>query len=484
MILRLSVLHIDARLKQVVSRATVTLFTKVIGAGAGFAFNVMLARQMGADEYGLFSFVLSLSAILSIVSALGLNTAAVAFIASYAVEKRWALLRGIVRWGLSRVYLLSFAVAGCLALVALLPAFGIDPAERRCLLIGSGIVVCGAVAIAQAGMLRGLRHVVVAELAESGGFRSLFSLIALLAALLLGRHVADAEQGLWIATLSAALALLVTSITLHRRLPAAARSSSPDYRPREWLRMALPLALITSAFMIQAQVDVFMVRCFTPLRDVGIFSAATRISMLVGFGVVSMSAVMSPIIAEMFTLGRHAELQKLIYQTSAVTSLAAAGVCLAGGIWGHAVLSLFGAEFVSGYPTLLILLFTQCLNALAGNAVFLMSMTGHQLVAVRAIAAAVVLNVVLNAVLIPRFGIEGAAWGSLAATVLWRSMVNMHLSEHAQINVSALVPVAGYVKRKVLMAFSRVLANPPFSTGGAATAAAKGVGSGLRDDKR
>jgi O-antigen/teichoic acid export membrane protein len=91
-----------------------------------------------------------------------------------------------------------------------------------------------------------------------------------------------------------------------------------------------------AAFMIQAQIDIFMLRYFAPLSDVGIFSAASRISMLVGFGVGSMSAVMSPNIAEMFTLGRREELQKLLYQTSALASLSAALVCLAGIVWGTA----------------------------------------------------------------------------------------------------------------------------------------------------
>lgn len=341
-------LRADVKLKQVVAGATLTLASKVIGAGAGFSFNVILAREMGANAYGLFSFVLSLVAILSIISALGLNTAAAGFVAAYAVEKRWSLLRGVVSWGISRVYLLSLAIAGCLVLVALLPAFAIKETECRCLIIGSGIVVCGGIAIAQAGMLRGLRHVVIAELAESGGFRSVFSLLAVLTALAFGMHVADAESGLWIATLSALLALLVTTIALHRRLPEPARATAATYRPQEWIRMTVPFALMGAAFMIQAQIDIFMLRYFAPLSDVGIFSAASRISMLVGFGVGSMSAVMSPNIAEMFTLGRREELQKLLYQTSALASLSAALVCLAGIVWGHGVLRLFGPEFVAG----------------------------------------------------------------------------------------------------------------------------------------
>jgi O-antigen/teichoic acid export membrane protein len=445
----LKALRADAKLKQILSGATMALASKVIGAGAGFVFNMLLARQMGANNYGLFSFVLSLVAILSIISALGLNIAAVGFITAYAIEERWAQLRGMVRWGTSRVYLLSIGVAGCLVLVATIPVFAIEEAERRCMSIGSGIVVCGAVAIAQAGMLRGLRRVVIAELAESGGFRSVFSLLAVLAALAWGKKVASAEQGLWIATLSAVIALLITTIILYRSLPQPARVSEATYRPREWVRMTLPFALMAAAGMIQVQVDIFMLRYFAPLRDIGIFSAATRISMLVGFGVASVSAVMSPVIAEMFTLGRRDELQRLIYQTSALTSVAAATVCIAGAVWGHSVLQFFGPEFVAGYHTLLILLFTQCLNALAGNTVFLMSMMGHQATAARAIVVAVVINIGLNVLLIPCFGMEGAAWSSLAATFLWRTIANLHLSKHAKIHASALVLVTDYLREKI-----------------------------------
>jgi O-antigen/teichoic acid export membrane protein len=445
----LRTLRTDARLKHVLGDAAFILTSKVLAAGAGFAFNVLLARQLGADDYGLFSYVLSLVAVLSLISAFGLNTAAVRFVASYAVEERWALLRGLLRWSTSRVFLLGAVVAGCLMLIAVLPVFAIEEEERRCLLIGGGIVVFGAVVTAQAGVLRGLKHFIVAELAESGGFRSLFSLLAVLIALACDKNIADAGQGIWIAALSTMLVLVLTTITLHRCLPEPARISNRMYSSREWAKTSFPLVLVTAAFMLQTQVDIFMLHHLAPVQDVGIFSAASRISMLVGFGVVSMNAVMAPTIAEMFTLGRREELQKLIYQTSVLTSLAAAAVCLAGALWGRIVLQLFGTEFAGGHRTLLILLVGQCLNALAGNTVFLMSMTGYQAAALRIVIVAVLANIVLNSILIPRLGMEGAAWGSLVATLVWRTTMTSYLIKNTNIRSSAAMVIVDFLRKKV-----------------------------------
>jgi O-antigen/teichoic acid export membrane protein len=444
----LTALRTDVRLKRVLAAAAATLASKVLAASAGFAFNVILARQLGADDYGLFSYVLTLMVMLSLISAFGLNTAAVRFVASYAVDERWALLRGLLRWSTSSVFLLSVAVAGCLVLIAVFPVFAIEEKERRCMLIGSGIVVFGAVATAQAGVLRGLKRFVVAELAESGGFRSLFSLLTVLIMLACGKNIANADQGIWIAALSTMLVLLLTTTILYHRLPEPARISERIYRPREWAKTSVPLALVAAVFMLQTQIDIFMLYHLATIQDVGIFSAASRISVLVAFGVVSMSAVMAPTIAEMFTLGRREELQKLIYQTSALTSLAAAAVCLAGAVWGRTVLQLFGMEFVGGHRTLLILLVGQCFNALAGNTVFLMSMTGYQAVALRIVIVAVLANIGLNSILIPHFGMEGAAWGSLIASLTWRTTMTSYLVKNTNIRSSCAMFIVDSLRGK------------------------------------
>ena len=91
------------------------------------------------------------------------------------------------------------------------------------------------------------------------------------------------------------------------------------------------------------------------------------------------------------------------------------------------MLGLFGPEFTRGYWALAILTVGQLVNASVGSVGFLMSMTGHQREAARVFAGAAVLNVVLNASLIPLWGINGAAIATATTTIIWNVALALYV---------------------------------------------------------
>jgi O-antigen/teichoic acid export membrane protein len=70
-------------------------------------------------------------------------------------------------------------------------------------------------------------------------------------------------------------------------------------------------------------------------------------------------------------------------------------------------------------PALLILAGGQLINALAGSVGLLMAMTGHQVESSIVLAVSAGLNVGLNYLLIPRYGLVGAALATGISTVVW-----------------------------------------------------------------
>lgn len=76
---------------------------------------------------------------------------------------------------------------------------------------------------------------------------------------------------------------------------------------------------------------------------------------------------------------------------------------------GPTLLELFGSEFSVGYDVVTILLVGQIVNALAGSVGFIMIMTKHQKEAAWIVSISAAINIALNYLLIPQFGLEGAA---------------------------------------------------------------------------
>jgi len=65
-----------------------------------------------------------------------------------------------------------------------------------------------------------------------------------------------------------------------------------------------------------------------------------------------------------------------------------------------------------------------------------LTMTEHQKPALFIVGLSAVLNIALTAVLVPHYGIEGAAIATVASTVLWNAAMWMYAKFHLQIDAS------------------------------------------------
>ena len=92
-------------------------------------------------------------------------------------------------------------------------------------------------------------------------------------------------------------------------------------------------------------------------------------------------------------------------------------------LFGYVVLGIFVSDFTAGYVALLVLLAGQLINAVSGPVGYVMTMTGHQHRAARIIGVCAFVNIVLNAMLIPLFGMSGAASATAITTAMWNLMM-------------------------------------------------------------
>jgi O-antigen/teichoic acid export membrane protein len=104
-----------------------------------------------------------------------------------------------------------------------------------------------------------------------------------------------------------------------------------------------------------------------------------------------------------------------------VTSALAVAAML---VTGHWLLDMFGENFDAGYTPLVILAAGVMARVAAGPAEDMLNMTGHGDISASTYLVIVVVNVVLAAVMIGPFGLNGAAIASaisLALRALWLS---------------------------------------------------------------
>ena len=234
--------------------------------------------------------------------------------------------------------------------------------------------------------------------------------------------------------LAAGLSFTIGTYWLLTRLPVEIRQATPEYSKQEWLKMSLPMFFIAGMNLLLQQTDIMMIGAMIGTDQAGIYGAAARIAALVTFGLTAVNSIVAPLISEYFSANKLQELQRMITLAARGIFVFTIAICTMLFILGVFILGLFGNEFVVGYEPLTILLIGQAVSAIAGSVGFLMVMTGHQVTAAKIIGSSAVINIVLNATLIPVFGIVGAAISTAISTALWNIIMLYYVKHNLDIN--------------------------------------------------
>jgi O-antigen/teichoic acid export membrane protein len=165
-------------------------------------------------------------------------------------------------------------------------------------------------------------------------------------------------------------------------------------------------------------------------EDVGIYRVVLTGSQLVAFAYEALSTALGPHAARLHAANDTPRLQRLVtWNTRAMFAVGLpVGVMLI--VAGGPILAVvFGGDFRRGHAALAILCTAQLVNVGTGSASLLLNMAGHERVSARSLMWSAAANVILNALLIPAFGIVGAAMATAATMIgwnlaLWRQVRN------------------------------------------------------------
>lgn len=379
---------------------------------------VVLARILGPEQYGAYAFAMGVASLLVIPTTLGLPSLVVRDVAALATRERWSELRGLLGWAAPTVTGASVAAAAVVALLVAVFDLGPDGAHTA-LLLAMAVVPLAALVQLGGAALRGLRKVVLGHFHETV-LRPALALLVVAGAYGVAGDAVDAGWAVGAQLVAGVVAVvLVVGFTV-RHLPRAVRAATPERHTRMWLGAALPMMFIGAAQVINVNADVVMVGAIEGVESAGLYRAASRGARAVVFVLFAANTVLQPVVASMYARGEIERLQRVLTRSVrlvAVVALPAAGVLI---VAGEPLLrGVFGTEFGVAATALAILAGGQLVNGLVGSAGTVLTMTGHERDVAVAVAVAAAVNIVLNAVLVPLFGIEGAASATAVSMVTW-----------------------------------------------------------------
>ena len=398
---------------------------QALSMGLGFAVSVVLARLLGVREFGLYSLAMSVLGLLVVPATFGFPQLLVREIAAYRVKGEWGLIRGLLRFAqrTSLFASLGIALLGGLALWLLSGRFSSE--TLRVLALAFVALPFWALLNLHGAALRGFEQILagqwVSTVMRPLGFLILVGVIWLLAG-----GMADASLALGLHILAAGITLAFAFYLLRRQLNRSVPSNAVSEDTAIWVRSSLSLAFLALLSLIPQHAGILMLGWMRSPKEVGLYKVAYQTGLLITFGLMAVNTVIAPTLAQLYTLREKAKLRKVMLTASAVATVFASPLMLLFTVKGAWFLDLaFGEAFAASATALAIIAGGQLINAATGPVGFLLIMSGHENRATFNVGITSVMNLVLNFVLIPLWGLTGAAF-AFAITLVTKNLLHVY----------------------------------------------------------
>lgn len=380
-----------------------------VGQVARFLYSLVVARLLGADALGIYALAIAVVQIAEVAAMAGLDSALLRFVpaARHDPVRRTELIGSVVKmalWLSIAIFLLlelfSAPVAaalhgGRLLQLAVACYAAAIPFNVASMLYGNAMQACG-----------NIRPKIIATQALNPILLLFFTLLFSMAF--------GSEAAL---LFPFALSAVISYFWIRPRLfPVAGMLPEVGWNgavERPVLFYALPFMAVSFISMSMHWLDVMMLGMLTDPATVGLYHPAARTAGLIRAVLVAFAGMAAPVFAELHAAGRMEEAGRVYRLLSRWVLTLAIPLLLLFALLPGPVMAVFGSSFSKAAPALVLLSGAALLQAFFGMAATLLAMTGHARLSLMNAAAALLLQLLLNLILIPRMGIEGAALGSL-----------------------------------------------------------------------
>lgn len=400
----------------------------------GYFGTLLVVRWLGADQAGIYVYCVSLILSFAAASNLGFSRASLRFIAQYRAHGQRALVAGVIKAARGVTLATSSIVA--LAGIAVVELGHVDPAWRLPLILAFATIPFASLLLVNTDTALGFGWSTFAYVPDQL-FRNAAT-IAGIGAWFIIRGYVDATDATAILLAMYALTAACQLAELSRRAPLG--TLKPEADMRIWVATSLPLWLGMLSDILIERIDVLLIGYFLPPKNIAIFNAASRTAALAIMIQYAVATPASSTIAALYARGRTDELHTLVRQLLFWTIWPSIAFALLLALAGPTILRIFGPEFSAGAPVFYILLTAQMIAICMGPGYVLLTLTGHQKTVMKTIASATLISVVLNWLLIPVAGIEGAAIAT-GTTIIFRAvMLAIFARRHLGINTISFMP--------------------------------------------
>ena len=402
-------------IKDILTKSSRVFSLRIISIISGFFLMYLITNFYGAEGMGIFALSQTILMVMVMLSVFGTDTASLKYSSQYSNNNEYRKLNSLYFSIFKFVIVSSIFISIIILLIKgeLSVFFNKSLLNHSLFFISLSILPMSFINI-NSESLRG-----IGEYSLFTIFR--YVLIPVLTILFI--YVLDNNNDLLTPIKAYAISICIISLLsftfLLKEIKFFKYFSNIDSNLNDIVKYSFPVLISNSMLLLIQWIDIIILGYFETSNTVGIYSVVMKISLFSSVILFSINSIVASEFSRLYSLDKMVDLRVLIKKSSKIIFFITIPVLILIVYFSKSILGYFGYEFIMANKTLYILVAGQFINVLCGSVGYILMMTEKQNIFKNIMIFATCVNIILNIVLIPKYGINGAAIASSISLILW-----------------------------------------------------------------
>jgi len=395
----------------------------IIGMGLTMTTSVIVVRVYGADVMGIVAIIKSFLMFVTIFTVMGTHTSILRFIpehlTKYSVSSAFKVYRK------TQYFVASVSIIACILLFfssnLIADKVFSKPNLSYFFALAAFFVIFRSLMILNTQAVRGLRLIRTFAFMQLLPHLSMF--LILIATTILFFNKYNPVYALFASFIVTALVgIFIMDREFKNRI--GQNDHIHKMKMKSIVSISAPMFMTATTTFLIGQTGVILLGMFRSEHEVGYYAIAVKLATLVSFLLSAINSMAAPKFSELYHSGKIDELIHVAKKSTKLIFWTTAPILLILVTFGKPILwLLFGREFTKAYLALVFLVVGQFIHSISGSTANFMNMTGNHLILTKTKMASAFINLILGLILIPKFGINGAAIAGMVGISFWNIFV-------------------------------------------------------------
>jgi O-antigen/teichoic acid export membrane protein len=427
---------VNESLRKIAKGAVLVFIGTGIGMLLGFVSRIMVARYVTQSEFGIYSLASVLLNVFATISLLGLATGTTRQVAFYRGKEDESKVRGVVLSSINIAAISSIFFSIVLFLTSNLISVKLfhspeltTPLRVFCIAIPFSVLIETFTSIFR-GFERAEPNVYFYQILRNASFLLLLLVVILLNLAFMGV--------IWAFVASVVLTFAAFTVYAARKPPLVLkkeRHAPISQMAKELLLFSLPLLGVIMFYLSVTWLDTLMLGYFMLPSDVGLYNAAQSLTSLFPMVLQAATFIYFPLMSQLSAKNQSEDVKRSYTVLTKWIFMATLPIFLIFVLFPEATLNiLFGSRYIEAAFALRILSLGFFIQTILGASSATLAAMGHVRFIMWSVLISFIANVALAIMLIPPWGIVGAATATASAFAVTFGLLSARLYSLSKIH--------------------------------------------------